>query len=86
MVQTGMASVRDGPLGYTVWSLEQQQEHLFNKQSSSKQHEQRAEEQTVFVVYRQQKPEMFKETVKEKSQWRTEALKERPSKRHKKMK
>ena len=85
MVQTGMASLRDGPLGYTVWSLEQQQEHLFNKQPSSKQYEQRAEEQTRFVVSRQQRPEMFKETVKEKSQWRTEALKERPPKWHKKM-
>lgn len=68
MVQTGMASVKDGPLGYTVGSLEQQREHLFNKQPSFKQYKQRAEEQIGFVVYRQQRPEMFKETVKEKSQ------------------
>lgn len=49
-------------------------------QPSPKQYEQRAEEQTGFAVYRQQRPEMFKETVKEKSQGRTEALKERPPK------
>lgn len=86
MVQTGRPSVRDGPLGYMMWSLEQQQKHLFHKQPLSKQHEHRAEELTESAVYKQQRPVMFKETVKEKGHYRTEALKKRPPKWHKKIK